>query len=380
MVGESELEGFRRDRYFARSWALLTRDHGWIKPVLLMTVSLLVPLVGALGVMGYVYEWARLTAWGVNSAPKQKGVRVGECIASGWRVFVVCLVWYVGFTIVSGILLSVPVIGDLLDLVWTLVTVCFALLAGVASMRATIYQKIVPGLRVPTIWKMISHDPVGLLRIAGIQIIAGIIIGLVASIVALPALFSVIPNLVTMVEYLEYSTVFSSGMQARIIMQALFSVLAAIGPTLIVLVLVCCFFGSVVALVSVNAIALWMRQFNVVAWGRDEDPLPPFVSDPRDAAQQAGGWQYGVPPQPAAGEAPTPRQPSWTAPAPERPSDVPDDASGSSESAPAAPAQDASFSPSAEPAQPSEPAEPDEVTPFNTSDPTPPEAERPSED
>ena len=45
MVGESELEGFRRDRYFARSWALLTRDRGWIKPVLLMTVSLLVPFV-----------------------------------------------------------------------------------------------------------------------------------------------------------------------------------------------------------------------------------------------------------------------------------------------------------------------------------------------
>ncbi len=352
MVGESELEGFRRDRYFARSWALLTRDRGWIKPVLLMTVSLLVPFVGALGVMGYVYEWARLTAWGVNSAPKQKGVRVGECIASGWRVFVVCLVWYVGFTIVSGILLSVPVIGDLLDLVWTLVTVCFALIASVAAMRATVYQKIVPGLRVPTIWKMISHDPAGLARIAGIQIIGGIIIGAVMTIALLPVLFSIIPSLVTMVEYLEYSSVLSSGMQARIAMQAAFSVLSAIGPTLIVLILVCGFLGSIISLVCVNAVALWMRQFNVTAWGRDEDPLPPFVSDPRDAAQQAGSWQYGVPQQPDGAARPASPEPQ-AAPRP-----APEPQAAPSPVTPAASAEMV-------PAPPSE-----EATPFDAGDPS----------
>ncbi len=54
MVDESELAGFRRDHYFARSWALLTRDRGWVKPVLLMTVALLVPIAGILGVAGYI--------------------------------------------------------------------------------------------------------------------------------------------------------------------------------------------------------------------------------------------------------------------------------------------------------------------------------------
>lgn len=327
MVDESELAGFRRDRYFARSWALLTRDRGWIKPVLLMTVAVLVPIVGILGVAGYVYEWARLTAWGVNAAPKQKGVRIGECISSGWRVFVVCLVWYVGFSIVSGILMQVPVIGDLLGLVWTLVSVCFAVIAVVASMRATIYQKIVPGLRVPTIWKMISHDPAGLARIVGIEILGGMLLGVIVTIVLLPALFGIIPNLITMIEYLEYSSVLSSGMQARIAMQAVFSMLSSIAPTLIALILVCSFIGAILSLVSVNAVALWMRQFSVAAWGRDEDPLPPFVSDPRDAAPQPGSWQYDVPQQPVSSVSPTDSRPTPNPPAdpsePQAPAEVP---------------------------------------------------------
>lgn len=327
MVDESELAGFRRDRYFARSWALLTRDRGWIKPVLLMTVAVLVPIVGILGVAGYVYEWARLTAWGVNAAPKQKGVRIGECISSGWRVFVVCLVWYVGFSIVSGILMQVPVIGDLLGLVWTLVSVCFAVIAVVASMRATIYQKIVPGLRVPTIWKMISHDPAGLARIVGIEILGGMLLSVIVTIVLLPALFGIIPNLITMIEYLEYSSVLSSGMQARIAMQAVFSMLSSIAPTLIALILVCSFIGAILSLVCVNAVALWMRQFSVAAWGRDEDPLPPFVSDPRDAAPQPGSWQYDVPQQPVGAASPVePQAAPSPAPAPsepQKPAEVP---------------------------------------------------------
>ena len=103
MVSEDELKGFRRDRYLARSWALLTRDRGWVKPVLLMTVAVLVPIVGLLGVLGYALEWARLTAWNVNAAPKQRGVDLGACIKSGWRGFVVMLVW----GIVSGVVIAI---------------------------------------------------------------------------------------------------------------------------------------------------------------------------------------------------------------------------------------------------------------------------------
>ena len=69
--------------YYSRSWKLLSRDKGWYKPLLVMAVALFVPIVGALGVLGYELEWARLTAWGVDSSPKQKNVQVGKCIKAG---------------------------------------------------------------------------------------------------------------------------------------------------------------------------------------------------------------------------------------------------------------------------------------------------------
>ena len=65
------------EKYFSRSWAMLTRDKGWIKPILVMAVAQLVPIAGYIGAKGYMLEWARLTAWGVAAAPKQKNVETG---------------------------------------------------------------------------------------------------------------------------------------------------------------------------------------------------------------------------------------------------------------------------------------------------------------
>ena len=142
MIMDNELEGFRRDRYFARSWALLTRDRGWVKPVLVLSVALLVPVVGLLGVLGYALEWARLTAWGVNASPKQRGVDVGACIKSGWRGFVVMLVWGIVSGVVIALAEALPLIGALVSLIWVFASFVYAVVMMVASLRATIYQKI----------------------------------------------------------------------------------------------------------------------------------------------------------------------------------------------------------------------------------------------
>ena len=95
---------FTDQSYFSRDWAMLTRDKGWIKPILLMALASLVPIVGILGVTGYAYEWARLTAWGVDSAPKQRDVKVGACIKSGFRVCMVTLCWSLAVGFVFGVL------------------------------------------------------------------------------------------------------------------------------------------------------------------------------------------------------------------------------------------------------------------------------------
>lgn len=296
MVTSDELDGFRPDRYLARSWALLTRDKGWIKPLLVMTVALLVPVVGLFGVVGYVYEWARLTAWGVNAAPKQKGVRVGECICSGARAFGVIFVWSLLASIVGAVLDDLPLIGHLWDILAIFLTLVFA----VAALRATIYQKFVAGFRVETIWQMVKCDVPGLLRVLGISVLfmAGLFV-------------------VTMM--MSWSVVFNALLQASLSYDTVEWALRVLGtslPTLVVELLVIAFVTVLSTCLEVTALGLWMRQFNVAAWGRDEDPLPTVDES-----------QPGIPaPEPVTEPAPAPQSAPESAPEPEPVASAPEPA------------------------------------------------------
>lgn len=78
---------------FMSSWHMLTRDKGWVKPVLVLTLVGWIPILGQIVLMGYGLEWARLTAWGVDAAPKQRGVDYGKVLSTGGRAFLVSLSW-----------------------------------------------------------------------------------------------------------------------------------------------------------------------------------------------------------------------------------------------------------------------------------------------
>ena len=313
MVSESELEGFRPNRYFARSWALLTRDRGWIKPVLVMTVALLVPVVGVLGVMGYALEWARLTAWGVNSAPKQRDVRVGQCIASGWRWFVVLLVWGIGMGLIAAVIDIVPLLGGLLAFLWSIATWILHVVVMVAALRATIYQRVRAGLRLSAIKEMVKRDPSGLMRIFGMILLGGLVIGVITFVVVIVCVMSMLPQLIYYAELAsEFETILSPTMQATMALQMLLSVLGSMGPSLVVLALLDGFVSSVMALLSYTAVGLWMRQFHVDEWGAEKDPLPASVAA-EAAATDPDDWSY--PPAGAAASASAPAPDA--APAPE---------------------------------------------------------------
>lgn len=328
MTTEEELQGFRRTRYFARAWALLTRDRGWIKPVLVMTVALFVPIVGALGVLGYVLEWARLTAWGASAAPKQKRVRVGACIASGWRAFVVALVWSVCITFIGALIDHLPLIGGLLSLPWDIFSIFLNLLIMVAVLRATIYQKISAGFRVSTIWRMGTHDVGGLARVLGIICalaacagVVGAMIGLSSLLSALPELMWAIGSLFSFDSYYLYSYYWGGDVLAVVL-----RLLSAMGPTILLLLLLAFLSVVLICMMSYTALALWVRQFDVPAWGRDEDPLPPFVDDPADSAHGMPRQSWDVPRETPAVDVvvetvdETPRPTPAPAPAPEEPS------------------------------------------------------------
>lgn len=288
MVDESELEGFKSTRYFSRSWALLTRDRGWMKPILLMTLALLVPIVGWLGVAGYVAEWARLTAWGVNSAPKQRGVRVGECIASGWRAFVVMLVWGVCMAVIAAVIAAVPLLGVLGAFAWFIFSFFLGIVVVVAVLRATIYQRIRAGLRVSTVWQMASHDAAGLIRVVGMEVAGMAIIWLICALVLLVSLANFLPQVFYLASYIDrYQAILSADMQAILALQILGSLIGSFGPAILVIYLVCGLIGVILAMLIATAVALWMRQFDVSSWGREEDPIHVAEKDarPSDSSQ-----------------------------------------------------------------------------------------------
>ena len=76
---------------FMSSWRMLTRDKGWVKPLLVLTLVSWIPIFGRIAVLGYGLEWARLTAWGAESAPKQRGVDYGKVISTGARAFLITI-------------------------------------------------------------------------------------------------------------------------------------------------------------------------------------------------------------------------------------------------------------------------------------------------
>lgn len=275
MIDEAELRGFRPDRYLARSWALLTREKGWIKPVLLMSVALLVPVAGILGVMGYVIEWARLTSWGVNSGPKRHDVRLSKCLASGGRAFLVTVGLGICWGLAGGVLAAVPLFGVLLGMLWGIANFFAPLAIMVAVLRCTIYQRIRAGFRVTTIWEMISRDPYGLLRIFGMGIAGEALAAVVVFAVVLGALATTLPQIIYLVSYaIEYSAVMDRSLGLAIGMQLLASLFSAALPALIVLYVVVVPISVILLMLLYTALGLWMRQFDVPAWGREEDPLP----------------------------------------------------------------------------------------------------------
>lgn len=260
-------------KYFSRAWAMLTRDKGWIKPILVMAAANLVPVAGALGNRGYTMEWARLTAWGVDAAPKQKNVEISKCIASGWRAFLVIIGWGViygmAMTVLNSFANIVPgFIGDTLRMVLNLASMLIGVLWGsvllVAQIRSAIYEKTSAGYRPDRICEMVGRDVEGFLKVVLINFCSCLVIGVVCAAMAVVMAVEIMPSILMLSN--SYDP---------------YQVLRAVSSSAGMLAITATVFGSIIAviaaatsLLTATATALWMRQFNVPAWGRNEDPLP----------------------------------------------------------------------------------------------------------
>lgn len=272
-------------KYFSRSWALLTRDKGWIKPLLVMAAANLVPIAGALGNRGYALEWARLSAWGADAAPKQKNVDVGKCILSGARAMVVAIGWGIAIT-----LLIVPItvlanvmprgVDSVASALASFVGFVFTAFAGmfveVAEIRTAIYEGIGAGYRVDRIFELVKRDFEGFCKLFAIKLACSFVLGIVAGMFAVILVFAFLPLLIGLAAgHTNYET------------------LTLLAGNLMWVVPFCAVFGylfsfleNATRMVVTNAVGLWMRQFDVPRWGRSEDPLPTAPSDSPRALPQ----------------------------------------------------------------------------------------------
>ena len=313
-----------RELGFTSSWKMLTRDKGWVKPVLVLALVGWIPILGQIAILGYALEWGRLTAWGVDAAPKQRGVNYGKVLSTGGIAFLVGASIVIAASVASALLFgsSAAAVGSLfaigapiataaaylgatsmgaLGLASLVFNLCATAFVNVAMMRSTIYDSFSAGWRLDRICQMIARDWRGFLHLVGITLIASIV----------NAVYSGLVGLVCAVFFagsLLGAFAVTGGTMAIHPLAFLVDALVGMGPALVLLVVLLgvglVFIGVVIEtamrLVVVNAVGQWFARFDLARWGLSSDPLPdgvpsggsaesakgPMPSAPADAPQQ----------------------------------------------------------------------------------------------
>lgn len=304
---------------FTTSWKMLTRDKGWIKPILMLTLVGWIPILGQIAILGYGLEWARLTAWGVDAAPKQRGVAYGKVLATGGIAFLVMLTMGLVTGIVDTILFGrwysitslpfgssifadsmITLAGDVTSVLGIAVLVVNLLMGAfitAAMLRATLYDSFGAGWRIDRLFQMVVRDPGGFFHAYAVSLIGGIVNSVYAMVVTLAGGLAAFGG--------AMGVAISMGIASDTIIERL---LYGAGPGLVILLVVvalaAAFVGSAISitmqLVSINAMGQWFCRFRVDLWGVSSAPLPDGVP------VRFPGTGAGAPARP---QAATPQQP-----------------------------------------------------------------------
>ena len=315
-----------RELGFMSSWRMLTRDKGWVKPLLVLTLVSWIPILGQIAVLGYGLEWARLTAWGVDSAPKQRDVDYGKVLVTGGRAFLIVI--SLGFA--CGLVLQVLFPGSLAIImssaagggalasslavasgatvsILTLVATAFmGTFLQAAAMRGTLYDSFSAGWRLDRLAQMIGRDFGGFCRVLLVTVIGSFISGVYAFVVAMIAVLIVMGGLLSATAVIGLSDPYMNGW--HYLADQLLRMGA--GPLLlfVLLVIAFAFVGNVIAtamsLVSANAMGQWFCRFDVNRWGVSAAPLPDDVPHRDSWASQPASAPVDPTSTPAAKSAP----------------------------------------------------------------------------
>lgn len=278
--------------YFSAAWGDITKSPGWFSKILRMGLLCFIPIFGVLVVYGYLYGWARDIAWNVHRPMPEKifGNEDGNLYKRGFFILVIGFVFSLipgAFSFLTSMVTGVSFLGAatassaplgvgslLMALVFSLaglvLTFAVVFFYWVGAMRCALYGTLSSGFQFGKIWAMLRYDFTGLLRIFGMSLICGAVVGIAAFIIiGLSVTLSVIFG----VAFIQNET--------QVVIYTL---------VILLLILVLCVVSSfisvlITALIS-RALGYWTRQFQVNLWGGQEDPMPFELEQARQSQQR----------------------------------------------------------------------------------------------
>lgn len=287
----------QQPRYFYDSWHDITSSPSWFVIMLKLALVSLIPIFGAIVVYGYLYTWARERAWGINQ-PMPRRIfenKDGKLYSRGGLIFIISLIVaaITSFILNVDMLASVTRISQMLayspqslsdpnvlfnmlplylvphsSLFGMVVSVILTIVGWIMSMRVAIYDSFNAGFRLDKVWKMLTHNILGILKVWLVSFIATVVVTIIGSIVA--CLIVIIPLVVFFA---------MSGATLNSAIAVIFLMI----PLLLLALYVALVFGMIENALVIRALGYWTETFNVPEWGSYAEPLP-FEKD--EAAQR----------------------------------------------------------------------------------------------
>jgi len=257
--------------YFKQAWDDVTGEPGWFKTILLLSLIALIPVVGQMIVYGFLFQWAKEAAWGINKPLPKKIGDWGALLKPGAIVWVIFFVGELVLSLIISAVSAIPIVGTIFSLVGIVVTVLAYMLFAVMAMRCVIYDSFDPALQFNQAWDMVTRELNGLIRVALIMVVFSAIITVIATILSVAIVGS---TMVCSPRMLNAGT-------TEELLQAFLPMLPVITVGTIVLVLVGTVIGTLGYAVTIRALGFWTAQFEPAKWGPSTMPVPADVGPRR---------------------------------------------------------------------------------------------------
>ena len=283
-------------KYLSSSWNDITHSRGWFGKICLLGLIAIIPIFGIMVLRGYMYGGARDIAWRVHEPMPARifGNEDGGLYKRGFYMLVLNLVLALAVYLVLWLVALIPgmstvqmygtstsfsvqytVNSPLYFLIYFALIIVETFIMWIGSMRISIYGRLTPGFQLNKIWVMYKRLPGGMWRIFGMELLIGLIIGFVLSIVftfALSAvIFGMLDTAIPSINSIDYSDMNS-------LYALIYNLVMAWGPAFLLIMLVFVYVTVVATvfleLLVARALGYWTMQLDVPFWRGQSDPLP----------------------------------------------------------------------------------------------------------